>query len=105
MSVAAGVVSAVLCLVLAEVAHILLAKVLRSMGLPYEIQHLPLFLILLIALYIVYKVFLFPPAINVLMKFGILYGGIGASLLILLALIRQLHYQTYVFILNWFKKE
>ena len=38
------------------------------------------------------------------LKFGLLYSGVGIALLFILFCIRYVHYQSYIFILNWLKK-
>jgi hypothetical protein len=105
MTVAMGVISAILCLVLAEVIHMLLARLLRKKGAPYEMQHLPLFFAMFVMLAAIYQYVLLPPAFTVLIQFGLLYSGAGAVILLFLAFMRQLHYQSYIFIINWLKRE
>ncbi|WP_028399637.1 hypothetical protein [Ectobacillus panaciterrae] len=105
MTVAMGVICAILCLILAEGIHIWLAKFLCKKGAPYEMQHLPLFFIMFLTLCIIRQYTLFPPAFTALFKFGLLYSGAGAVILLFLALIRQMHYQSYILIINWLKRE
>ncbi|MFX3630010.1 MAG: hypothetical protein ACE3JR_11970 [Ectobacillus sp.] len=104
MSVAAGVGGIILCFLFIEAISLLLARLLRKKGWSYELQHLPLFLMQLGALYSFHKAILFPPALQVLVQFGLLYSGIGAGSLVFLGLVRHLHYQSYIFIVNWLRR-
>lgn len=104
MSATWGIVSAISCLVLCEMIGFILMKRLGTKGVPYEIPHLPVLVLTFSALYAIEKVALFSPTLRVLVQFGMLYCMIAASVLLLLAFIRQIHYQSYIFILNWLKK-
>lgn len=72
---------------------------------PYEWQYIPLFFILFFALSILQSVTHFPPILNVILKFSLLYSSIGIAILFCLFCMRHIHYQSYVFILNWLNRD
>lgn len=81
------------------------AGLLGKKGLPYELQQLPMFLVLFIGTGSAYKHIMLAPIAEVIIKFVLLYSAVGIVFLLFLALIRQLHYQSYIFILNWLRRD
>ncbi len=93
------------CFLFAELFQLLVKNILNKKRTPYEWQYFPLFSILFLALYTLQKVTLFPPPIAIFLKLGLLYSCIGMGILFCLFCIRYVHYQTYIFILNWLKRD
>ncbi|MCP8968978.1 hypothetical protein [Ectobacillus ponti] len=105
MAVAGGTIGAVLAVLLAERLGAWTARALQRRGLPFEFQYMPLFVFLFLALYGLHSMVLFPPTISLLVKFGLLYSIIGVLVLCVLAFLRLLHYQSYIFLVNWLKRK
>ncbi|WP_028411165.1 hypothetical protein [Bacillus sp. 123MFChir2] len=93
------------CFLFAEFFQFLLRKILNNRRTPYEFQYFPLFLMLFLILFILQKVTLFPPTIEIFLKFGLLYSCIGMGILCGLFFLRHVHYQSYILILNWLNRD
>ncbi|PEA53388.1 hypothetical protein CON64_18255 [Bacillus pseudomycoides] len=93
------------CFLFAEIFQFLIRKMLSKRRTPYELQYFPLFLLLFLMLYILQKVTLFPPTIEIFLKFGLLYSCIGMGILSGLFCMRYVHYQSYILILNWLNRD
>ncbi|MBO9129330.1 hypothetical protein [Bacillus sp. 165] len=91
--------------VTAEAASSKLAQLLGKKGIPYELQHVPMFLVLFLTTGVIYKQSMLAPMAEMVLKFLLLYSAVGVVFLLFLALVRQLHYQSYIFLLNWLKRE
>ncbi|UOY92925.1 hypothetical protein MUG87_01920 [Ectobacillus sp. JY-23] len=95
----------VICLLMAEWVHIRLARTLRQAGAPFELQHLPLFSIMLLSLYAILRLMVLSPSVSLCLKFGIIYSATGSLFLLFLFFIKILHYQTYIFLVNWLRSD
>ncbi len=49
---------------------------------PYELQYVPVFFIMFCMLSTLQNLINFPPLVNVFLKFGLLYSGVGIALFI-----------------------
>ncbi|MEH7460043.1 MULTISPECIES: hypothetical protein [Bacillus] len=92
------------CFVVAELCQIFIRKMMRKKRKPYEWQYIPVFFILFCTLFFLQHTAHFPPILNIFLKFGLLYSGIGIAILFSLFCIRHIHYQSYIFILNWLNR-
>ncbi|SFI00842.1 hypothetical protein SAMN04488574_101227 [Bacillus sp. 71mf] len=93
------------CFLFAELFQLFIRNILSKRRTPYELQYFPLFLMLFFMLYILQKVTLFPPTIEIFLKLGLLYSCIGMGILCCLFFLRYVHYQTYILILNWLNRD
>ncbi|AJH05429.1 hypothetical protein P4493_23415 [Bacillus thuringiensis] len=93
------------CFIVAELCHIIIRKRMIKKRKPYELQYVPVFFIIFCMLSTLQNIMNFPPLVNVFLKFGLLYSGVGIVLLFILFCIRYIHYQSYIFILNWLKQD
>ncbi|SFC35829.1 hypothetical protein SAMN04488168_10416 [Bacillus sp. 491mf] len=93
------------CFLFAELFQLLVRNILSKRRKPYELQYFPLFLMLFLLLYILQKVTLFPPTIAIFLKLGLIYSCIGMGILCCLLCLRYVHYQTYILIINWLKRD
>lgn len=93
------------CFILAELSHKFIRKRASKKRKPYELQYVPVFFILFCMLVTVQNITNFSPLLNIFLKFGLLYSGVGMGLLFILFCIRYIHYQSYIFILNWLKQD
>ncbi|WP_459503597.1 hypothetical protein [Bacillus sp. C1] len=93
------------CFVVAELCQIFIRQRMRKNRKPYEWQYIPVFSILFLNLYILQNITYFPPMLNIFVKFGLIYSGIGMAMLFSLFCIRHIHYQSYIFILNWLNRD
>ncbi|HDX9691887.1 TPA: hypothetical protein ROY16_001503 [Bacillus thuringiensis] len=98
------------CFIVAELCHIIIRKRMSKKRMskkrkPYELQYVPVFFIIFCMLSTLQNIMNFPPLVNVFLKFGLLYSGVGIVLLFILFCIRYIHYQSYIFILNWLKQD
>ncbi|MBO1580067.1 hypothetical protein [Bacillus sp. XF8] len=93
------------CFVVAELCQIFIRKKMHKKRKPYEWQYIPVFCILFFTLYILQNAIHFPPMLNIFLKFGLIYSGIGIAILVCLFCIRHIHYQSYIFILNWLNRD
>ncbi|MFD3450059.1 hypothetical protein ACFDTO_36395 [Microbacteriaceae bacterium 4G12] len=105
MSIVTGIACVVLCFVFIEAISGVFTRKLRTRGLPYEIQYFPLFFLLFFTLQNLQEVVKPQPILTLLLKLGLFYSFIGGCFLLFLAFLRHLHYQTYIFIINWLKRE
>ncbi|WP_439022822.1 hypothetical protein [Bacillus thuringiensis] len=92
------------CFIVAELSHIYIRNRMYKKRKPYEIQYVPVFFLLFCMLVTLQNITNFPPLLNIFLKFGLLYSGTGIVLLFILFCIRYVHYQSYIFILNWLKQ-
>ncbi|MGE7884786.1 hypothetical protein [Bacillus sp. NPDC094077] len=104
MTITSGLVVIGGCFIVAEISHIFIRKRMNKKRKPYELQFVPVFFILFSMLAILQNMTNFPPLLNIFLKFGLLYSGAGIALLFILFCIRYIHYQSYIFILNWLKQ-
>lgn len=93
------------CFLVAELCQILIRKIMYKKRKPYEWQYVPVFSVLFITLYMLQSVTHFPPMLSIFLKFGLLYSSFGISILLCLFCIRHVHYQSYIYILNWLKRD
>ncbi|GAB6517769.1 hypothetical protein bcgnr5386_34580 [Bacillus cereus] len=105
MTMTSGLVLIGGCFIVAELCHILIQKRMSKQKKPYELQYVPVFFIMFCMLSTLQNLMNFPPLVNVFLKFGLLYSGAGITLLFILFCIRYVHYQSYIFILNWLKQD
>ncbi|MGN4443932.1 hypothetical protein ACTFOB_03250 [Bacillus cereus group sp. MYBK79-1] len=92
------------CFVVAELIHMFIRKRMNKKKKPYELQYAPVFFLLFSMLITLQNITNFPPLLNIFVKFGLLYSSAGIAFLFLLFCIRYIHYQSYIFILNWLKQ-
>ncbi|PQZ54661.1 MULTISPECIES: hypothetical protein [Bacillus] len=104
MTMTAGLALVGSCFIVAELCQIFIRKRMYKKSRPYELQYIPVFVILFCMLFVLQNASHFPPLLNIFLKFGLLYSGFGIFLLFLLFCVRYIHYQSYIFILNWLKK-
>ncbi len=104
MTMTSGLVLIGGCFIVAEMSHIFIRKRMNKKRKPYELQYVPVFFILFCMLAILQNMTNFPPLLNIFLKFGLLYSGAGIALVFILFCIRYIHYQSYIFILNWLKQ-
>ncbi|MEK4742298.1 MULTISPECIES: hypothetical protein [unclassified Bacillus (in: firmicutes)] len=104
MTITSGLVLVGGCFIVAELCQTFIRKRMYKKRRPYELQYIPVFLILFCMLFVLQNITYFPPLLNIFLKFGLLYSGGGIFLLFLLFCIRYIHYQSYIFILNWLKQ-
>ncbi|EEM96417.1 hypothetical protein bthur0013_21780 [Bacillus thuringiensis IBL 200] len=105
MTMTSGLVLIGGCFIVAELCHIIIRKRMSKKRKPYELQYVPVFFIIFCMLSTLQNIMNFPPLVNVFLKFGLLYSGVGIVLLFILFCIRYIHYQSYIFILNWLKQD
>ncbi len=105
MTMTSGLVLIGGCFIVAELCHIIIRKRMSKEKKPYELQYIPVFFIMFCMLSTLQNLMNFPPLVNVFLKFGLLYSGVGIALLFILFCIRYVHYQSYIFILNWLKQD
>ena len=105
MTMTSGLVLIGGCFIVAELCHIIIRKRMSKKKKPYELQYVPVFFIMFCMLSTLQNLMNFPPLVNVFLKFGLLYSGAGITLLFILFCIRYVHYQSYIFILNWLKQD
>ncbi|MGH0428117.1 hypothetical protein ACQVPL_02345 [Bacillus hominis] len=104
MTMTAGLALVGSCFIVAELCQVFIRKRMYKRRRPYELQYIPVFVILFCMLFVLQNATYFPPLLNIFLKFGLLYSGVGIFLLFLLICVRYIHYQSYIFILNWLKK-
>ncbi|EJS55056.1 hypothetical protein [Bacillus nitratireducens] len=104
MTMTAGLVLVGSCFIVAELCQIFIRKRMYKKRRPYELQYVPVFVILFCMLFALQNAIHFSPLLNIFLKFGLLYSGVGIALICILFCIRYIHYQSYIFILNWLKK-
>lgn len=105
MTMTSGLVLIGGCFIVAELCHIIIRKRMIKKKKPYELQYVSVFFIMFCMLSTLQNLINFPPLVNVFLKFGLLYSGVGIALLFILFCIRYVHYQSYIFILNWLKQD
>lgn len=105
MTMTSGLVLIGGCFIVAELCHIIIRKRMIKKRKPYELQYVPVFFIIFCMLSTLQNIMNFPPLVNVFLKSGLLYSGVGIVLLFILFCIRYIHYQSYIFILNWLKQD
>lgn len=105
MSMTSGLVLIGGCFIVAELCHTIIRKRMSKKKKPYELQYIPVFFIMFCMLSTLQNLMNFPPLVNVFLKFGLLYSGVGIVLLFIVFCIRYVHYQSYIFILNWLKQD
>ncbi|WP_176538730.1 MULTISPECIES: hypothetical protein [Bacillus cereus group] len=93
------------CFIVAELCQIFIRKMMRKKRKPYEWQYIPVFCILFFTLSVLQNMTHFPPMLNIFLKFGLIYSGSGMMILFGLFCIRRVHYQSYIFILNWLNRD
>ncbi|KFM98951.1 putative membrane protein [Bacillus clarus] len=93
------------CFIIAELCQTYIRKRMYKKRKPYEWQYIPAFFILFCTLFLLQHIAHFPPMLNIFLKFGLLYSGIGIALLLILFCMRYIHYQSYIFILNWLNRD
>ncbi|ABS21963.1 hypothetical protein ACRS6Y_16750 [Bacillus cytotoxicus] len=105
MSITTGLVLIGSCFFIAEMCQLFMRRNMRIKRKPCEWQYTPFFFVLLITLFLVQNIIHFPPLLSIILKFGLLYSGIGLLILFCLFCIRHTHYQSYIFILNWLNRD
>ncbi len=104
MTMTSGLVLIGGCFLVAELSHKFIRKRMNKKRNPYELQYAPVFFLLFCMLLTLQNITNFPPLLHIFLKFGLLYSTTGIALLFLLFCIRYIHYQSYIFILNWLKQ-
>lgn len=105
MGITLALIAILGCFLFAELFQLLVRNILSKRRTPYELQYFPLFLMLFLMLYILQKVTFFPPTIAIFLKLGLLYSYIGMGILCCLFCLRYIHYQTYILMINWLKRD
>ncbi|WP_369899838.1 hypothetical protein [Bacillus manliponensis] len=91
------------CFVVAELWYSVIKRVLQKKRKPYEWQCFSLFVLLLFISCTLQYVITHPYILTLFLKFSMLYSIIGLTIVLSLFCMKYVHYQSYIYILNWLK--
>lgn len=91
------------CFIVAELWYSFIRKVLQKKRKPYEWQCFSLFFLLFFISCTLQYLVTPPYMLTLFLKFSMLYSIIGLTIAGCLFCVKYVHYQSYIYILNWLK--